>query len=132
MNEPCGNCGHERSQHTSGDDLGCYAMSGEFAGAGMCPCWKFIPESDSLPAMRANRKFGPNKWHTVNYYSEPFQPGTPCQHDGCDVLAAARIMVNIWGSVCEVDVCEEHRSFDGKLLDEFPWKKKIAEGCVSI
>jgi hypothetical protein len=43
-------------------------------------------------------------------------------------------MVNIWGSVCEYDVCAEHAEMHAKLVDDFPLRAELrtpVERCVT-
>lgn len=54
---------------------------------------------------------------------EPLDKNSECRHDNCLQKAEKRAMVNIWGSVCEVDVCSQHfDEYNGHLIDSFPWK----------
>ena len=67
--------------------------------------------------------FGKNNWHTVFTKKEKFVPDQPCDHRDCDQLTTRRILVNVWGSVIEHDVCEQHaKHYNGKCVDEFPGK----------
>lgn len=55
-------------------------------------------------------------WSTnVSKYKHP---GGQCQQDGCYKYAIKRIRLNIWGCLCEYDVCDEHAVFkDGRSKD---------------
>jgi hypothetical protein len=40
-----------------------------------------------------------------------------CNCRSCKEPAVKRIAVNVWGSVCEADVCEKHAELNGKWVD---------------
>jgi len=74
--------------------------------------------------IRVNAVFPYNNWMAVFLAKDPFVPGSQCQHqgdgNGCPQTATSRILVNIWGTIAEYEVCDDHASFHGKLLDDFP------------
>ncbi len=80
---------------------------------------------------RATFLFG-SSWHSMWNLKFPWQEGNPCMHsahDGQDrPPAVRRVMMNIWGSVCELDMCEEHLEYDGRCADSAPygepWRRK--------
>ena len=80
-------------------------------------------DNDWTAENRTHRLFG-NNWHHVYTFSLPLDPEQDCMHKDCDNKRSARIMVNIWGTVCEFDVCDSHRDeWHGNCADEFPFKK---------
>lgn len=38
----------------------------------------------------------------------------------CGDTVAGRVSMNIWGTICDFDVCESHASLDGKWADSIP------------
>ena len=68
--------------------------------------------------------------HSVNVVyslSKPWHPENRCMHedhtDEDAPLAVRRAMVNVWGTVQEIDVCEEHLDQDGRCADDVPYRK---------
>jgi hypothetical protein len=115
----CANCGHPREDHN--EQGNCMERDGRYGG--FCICSLFVSEADATPEMRARRLFG-RMFHCTLTRREPFVPGGPCMRDGCELPAARRIMVNIWGSAVEYDVCEAcGEEWHGKLVDEFPARR---------
>lgn len=114
----CGQCGHARDEHNGRGDCMHYDVGG-------CGCFAFVRPEDTTPEMRANRLF-PRHWNVVYFNPTPFQPGGPCQAATCEggtVATVRRIMVNIWGTVCEYDVCEAcGERYHGKMMDDFPYR----------
>ena len=48
-----------------------------------------------------------------------------CQVKGCAKAAQRKGLVNLWGMVYEVDLCEEHfDQYHGTRRDSFPWPEK--------
>ncbi|MFC1598532.1 hypothetical protein ACFL2U_00775 [Patescibacteria group bacterium] len=73
---------------------------------------------------RAILLFGESSFHHVYTYKDEFVAGQPCKHRDCEQPTTRRIMVNIWGTVMEKDVCAQHaEQYHGKRLDEFPDKQ---------
>jgi hypothetical protein len=63
-------------------------------------------------------------WHSLQYFKDPLDPTKACMHEGCDQMRSRRIAVNIWGTVCEADVCDQHSErYHGKMVELFPWRK---------
>lgn len=62
-------------------------------------------------------------WHTLMIRPDPFSPVAPCEHDECMRSASSRVLVNIWGVVWPVNVCDEHASYHGRKLDDFPMRR---------
>lgn len=47
----------------------------------------------------------------------------------CHKLVTRRIDANVWGTVCEYDVCDEHaEQYDGKCLDEVHKREEAEVG----
>ena len=62
-----------------------------------------------------------SRLYTLN---KPLNKDSECGHKDCPKKAEKRAMINVWGSVYEVDVCPQHfEEFNGHLIDDFPWKK---------
>lgn len=77
--------------------------------------------------IRANRVFGSGKYHSLHSLSNPFDPEKECSED-CQVKNSRRVLINIWGSVCEFDLCEPHaKEWHGKHADSLPKKKKTKQ-----
>lgn len=85
-----------------------------------------------------NKRYG-NMWHHRYQLKESFRPYGPnrplCYC--CDKPVSRRIDANIWGCVCEYDMCEEHtEQFDGKCCDSIPSREEDAKlahaGCSTI
>lgn len=79
-------------------------------------------DADWTPKNRANKLFTRSGWHSLSTLTEPINPTKECMHKDCvDGKRTTRIMVNIWGSVCEYDVCDVHATqYHGSRLDDFP------------
>lgn len=81
---------------------------------------------DYPPAIKADILFK-GLYHQIQSYQLPFNPGGDCQYNDCSREAIKRCMINIYGAVCEVDLCGEHaEEFNGHWLENFPWKHKKA------
>jgi len=65
-----------------------------------------------------------NMYHRIYIFNSPFNPHNICCIQGCQENNSQRILVNIWGSVGELDVCEQHASqYHGKCVESVPVKK---------
>lgn len=65
--------------------------------------------------------WGKHMFHSLQVLKAKFVPGGKCRHKDCQKPIAKRIMVNIWGTAIQYDVCEEHaQQYHGKCLDDFP------------
>lgn len=84
------------------------------------------------PPARASFLFGGMGWHHIRYSKDPFDDTCVCMHAAHDGQepppATRRALVNIWGTVCDIDVCAEHEDLDGCRMDDVPygerWRKK--------
>lgn len=82
-------------------------------------------DDDWSPMNKAFKLFGPDMWHRVLSLKRPFDPERDCMHEGCYKKNTFRAMINIWGSVCEADLCDVHcEEWHGKCVESFPWKKQ--------
>lgn len=66
--------------------------------------------------------YGKGMWHTVHKLTEPFSRESFCthrNHGDTETPVVKRIIVNYVGSVCEVDVCEEHVSLEGVCTEDW-------------
>ena len=65
------------------------------------------------------RTFGYHMWHS---YYKPDHEFTKeklcycCNHD----YVSRRIWVNVWGVCYPIDVCEKHKKFHGRNMEEIP------------
>jgi hypothetical protein len=93
------------------------------------PAEQLRRDADFTLENRVNRLFGKTCWHTLYSYPELFDvlAGHDCQREGCHAKATRRILVNVWGCVCEYEACEFcAKQWHGKMVDSFPAKKKAA------
>jgi hypothetical protein len=68
-------------------------------------------------------------WHSAASLSKPFDPSTECMHEDHTASApkaTARILVNCWGTVYELDVCEEHKFLHGLCGETLPIRRPAA------
>lgn len=82
--------------------------------------------------LRVRAVFSDNNWLAMALLPAPFINGGECHHrgpdrGGCPNPATSRILVNIWGTVVEYETCDEHASYHGKLLDDFPVRRALHE-----
>jgi len=78
-------------------------------------------EIDWNPEVKANRTFGHSMWHTVRYDKSPLGPDDECDIKGCPDRPSKRGMINIWGTVYELNLCDEHHEhYNGKCMDDIP------------
>ena len=83
-------------------------------------------EADFTPENRAKRVFGNNHWHHLYTFKDPFSlaAGHDCQYEPCGNKATQRILVNIWGCICEYETCATcAERWHGKMVDGFPAKQ---------
>ncbi len=73
--------------------------------------------------IKATRIYGRDHFHHLYQIPYRFSPKNDCMHHDCTKKSTKRIIFNVWGSVCEYDVCDEHaKSNDGYCGDEFNMK----------
>lgn len=73
--------------------------------------------------VQARRLFKKN-WIVLSELNEPFTVERLCMVDGCLENRERRCLVNIWGNVCQVDVCDGHaQDYHGKCIDSFPFRE---------
>lgn len=71
----------------------------------------------------ADRIYG-ERWHTVRVRTYPFNPSLPCMYKDCACMATGRTIANTWGSIYEVDLCDDHqKELHGMMFDMFPMKE---------
>jgi hypothetical protein len=89
--------------------------------------WEFEPKDvkkfilDEFPHRKANRLYNQN-YNVLCSFTYKFSPENDCMCKGCKQKATKRILFNIWGTVGEYDVCQEHAVMDGKCGDMFDVK----------
>lgn len=77
--------------------------------------YRILPDAELPLEYRCRLKFG-NQFHSLFALKEPFKAGTQCYC--CKENADRRVEVNIWGSVAQYDMCEEHaEQCDGMCCD---------------
>ena len=70
---------------------------------------------------RLSHAFGSTKFLQVYTLTDALDPEKPCMRANCNGKRQQRIMVNVWGSALEYDVCDTCAAqFHGKWLEEFP------------
>jgi len=47
---------------------------------------------------------------------------TLCMHEKCGKKATQDILINCWGNVCQIYVCDDHSNWNGKCVDSFPFR----------
>jgi hypothetical protein len=73
---------------------------------------------------KATRLFGSNMFHSLFSPKAPFDTKNECQIEGCPNLVFKRGIYNYWGSVYEVDMCEEHyKEKHGKCGEDLSLKQ---------
>lgn len=78
-------------------------------------CYRVLPESELPLEHRCKLKFG-NQFHSLFTLKEPFKAETQCYC--CKAEATRRVEVNIWGSVTQYDMCDDHAmQYDGMCCD---------------
>lgn len=71
--------------------------------------------------------------HTVYELKYPFVLGCDCMIRGCPHKASMRGVVNIWGTVCPLDLCEDHtEEYHGKLGESLPDLQFPEETAVAM
>lgn len=66
----------------------------------------------------------PGYYHTTYTFKHPFDPSLPCMCEGCSENASRRCVINEWGNVSEIDLCEPHAAeAHGKLFEQYHWKR---------
>lgn len=68
------------------------------------------------------RSVWPQNCHSTSVDNFVFKPGWKAC-DCCELVAVQRIIVNIWGTVCEVDACIVHARMDRFWMDSIPTKQ---------
>jgi hypothetical protein len=89
---------------------------------------RFKPQELSVvtdtPVQYLAKKLFRNLYHSTRELSFSFSPKNFCMYEGCQNKATKRAVTNIWGTVIEVDVCDEHHTMcHGKCGEIFPISK---------
>lgn len=81
-------------------------------------------DEDWEPEAYAQRIFGGN-WHHVRTLKASLDKSEPCMVEGCPCNQKEVSWVNIWGTVINVYVCEDHARYFKKYscMDAFPHRK---------
>ena len=75
------------------------------------------------PEETATFLFGRDWWHHVSMLADPLNVRTLCYNRLCVNTVTQRVMVNLSGCVCEVDVCDGCAlSWAGARADTFPFR----------
>jgi hypothetical protein len=75
------------------------------------------------------RCYGNDLWHSLYSIPEPFDPQKQCKAKGCQDLNVRRCLINIWGSVYEIDLCENcAKAYHGMMGESFPDKAAVPAG----
>lgn len=75
------------------------------------------------PEIRCERVYG-SMYHHLYTLKEKLNKNLPCMHEGCSEKCEKRALVNIWGTVYEVDLCSDHyKEWDSKCTEDFPFRK---------
>jgi hypothetical protein len=83
-------------------------------------------EKDWKLETKATKLFGRNMFHHLFARKSPFNPKDECQIEGCPDLVFKRGLYNFWGSVYEVDLCEEHyKTKHGVCGEDLNFKKQV-------
>ncbi len=70
------------------------------------------------------RLYGKHCWHSVYVLKKPFDPTEECPEEGCAEQVSRRCLINIWGSIYEIDLCGKHvEKYHGKCGEIFPAKQ---------
>ena len=77
----------------------------------------------------ALKRVWPRNCHSTSVDNFVFEAGHK-ECDCCQLVAVKRIIVNIWGTVCEVDACIVHARMDRFWMDSIP-EKEIAD-CAEV
>jgi hypothetical protein len=67
-------------------------------------------------------------YHSLYEPKFPFVAGGLCAVNDCKEKAVRRIVINIWGTVCPADTCEEcAQKYHLKAIEDFPWRQETKE-----
>ena len=70
-------------------------------------------------------------FHSLAALKNPFDPANDCIHEdhmSSPPKATVRIIVNCWGTVYEMDVCEEHKNLHGLCGEILPIRRLATVG----
>ncbi|MFA7319603.1 MAG: hypothetical protein WC022_03355 [Parcubacteria group bacterium] len=81
-------------------------------------------DEEFTPENRAKALFRKDSFLRIRFFKDAVNTKEPCMHRDCEELRTKRIMVNTWGTVDEVDVCDKHADdYHGKCVDGFPYRE---------
>jgi hypothetical protein len=85
-------------------------------------------DADWTPEMYAKRRFG-DRFHSLRVYNQSLNISEFCMVDNCSHNQVKVVWINIWGTVMNVYVCDEHSKHYQVYScgDSFPWRKRLAE-----
>jgi hypothetical protein len=67
--------------------------------------------------------YGTYVWHSLYVLPHSFDLTKTCKAEGCQNLNVRRCLINIWGNVYEIDLCETcAQAYHGKIGESFPQK----------
>ncbi len=73
--------------------------------------------------VKAVRCYGARMWHSLCSLRRPFDPKGKCQTENCTHFCDQRCLINIWGTVSEIDLCMEcAKQYHGKCGEMWPAK----------
>jgi hypothetical protein len=67
--------------------------------------------------------YGRNMWHSTARLGHVFDPKKKCGTENCTHFCDRRCLINLWGTVYEIDFCNEcAKEYHGKCGEFFPSK----------
>jgi hypothetical protein len=71
--------------------------------------------------------YGDDLWHSLYALKYLFDPAGTCKAEGCQEPNVRRCLINIWGSVYEIDLCKTcATAYHGMMGESFPRKAAVA------
>lgn len=99
----------------------CYGQRGVFKKSSL------QENTDWSSLNKARKIFGTRGWHATCFLKTPLKTNELCMHKECTKKRVRRIIWNCWGTITDVDVCEDHAvEFNGVCADDFPYRKNLA------
>jgi hypothetical protein len=85
-------------------------------------------DSDWTPETYARRKFG-KYWHSISVRKSPLDPTQLCCVEDCPHTQKHVVWVNIWGTVINVYLCDEHAKYYRywSCMDSFPHRTVVCQ-----
>lgn len=97
-------------------------IDGQAYGEVVLPAATLTVDEDWTVGNKAENLFKGMFHHVTTM--KPYDGGK-CMHEGCSSPGDRRIMINIWGGVYEVHVCENHTEHDGHCIDDWPFRSEM-------